>query len=468
MCTPEHIARLQEQIDELEAKIPQITSDIIKIWRESKLRTYENPTMTPTENEEKDLSSIHFNFRTATRNHKIQFSQHLTNDLELRKLDVAGSISQRKERLLESYKEEWRYVHASEWVEQFSGTKENSVLVLLMNAVPCILHLENRMGIKILSLCLKNGLTNAKDGKLAWVEESLKTSKHDRPTIFLNHITMLLNRYGVLGTEDQPTQWKIPYDKKTQLVTTICMDNVRIRKVLKNIDKIVDKCIYDRAKNAAWKSSVLEFNLSMDILKKREDLSDDEIWSYQFHADQFFQQWVGLHGSEGITNYAHMIGSGHIREYLKHYKNLSRHAQQGWEAFNSAFKRYFYSRTQRGGASSKGKGQKSRMKSMARWIQRRMIFMDEACTEEKVYNELIGNDPETGTPTMSWVRNHGGTLEYGQFVNEEDKLNEKIIDMDDKWVFEEDYKSRVPDEAEQDLLEGFLEWYESDIEEDDI
>ena len=71
-----------------------------------------------------------------------------------------------------------------------------------------------------------------------------------------------------------------------------------------------------------------------------------------------------LYGDEGVTNYVHYLGSGHIAEYLLHWGNISSHSQQGWEAFNAAFKSFFYNRTQRGGAVSKGEGERTRLKTV--------------------------------------------------------------------------------------------------------
>ena len=77
---------------------------------------------------------------------------------------------------------------------------------------------------------------------------------------------------------------------------------------------------------------------------------------------------------EGITNYLHMIGSGHIADYLYKWKNLYRFSQQGWEAMNSLIKTFFFRRTSHGGGV-KGKSKKSRLIPIARWLQRRLIFL---------------------------------------------------------------------------------------------
>ena len=88
----------------------------------------------------------------------------------------------------------------------------------------------------------------------------------------------------------------------------------------------------------------------------------------------FFQAWVLLWQKEGITNYIHMIGSGHIAEYLFKWRNLYRFSQQGWEAMNSLIKIFFFRRTNHGGGV-RGNSKKSRLIPIARWLQRRLIFL---------------------------------------------------------------------------------------------
>ena len=47
-----------------------------------------------------------------------------------------------------------------------------------------------------------------------------------------------------------------------------------------------------------------------------------------------------------MTNYIHMLGSGHIAdEYRSEWKNLYQHSQQGWEAFKPLLKTFFFRRS---------------------------------------------------------------------------------------------------------------------------
>jgi hypothetical protein len=69
-----------------------------------------------------------------------------------------------------------------------------------------------------------------------------------------------------------------------------------------------------------------------------------------------------------------MIASGHIADYLYKWKNLYHFSQQGWEAMNSLIKTFFFRRTSHGGGV-RGRSKKSRLIPIARWLQRRMIFL---------------------------------------------------------------------------------------------
>ena len=73
-----------------------------------------------------------------------------------------------------------------------------------------------------------------------------------------------------------------------------------------------------------------------------------------------------------MTNYIHLLGSGHISEYLYRHRNLYRHLQQGWEAFNKLLKSFFFCRTGCGGGHG---GTQSKLKPIARWLQRRLLWL---------------------------------------------------------------------------------------------
>jgi len=77
-----------------------------------------------------------------------------------------------------------------------------------------------------------------------------------------------------------------------------------------------------------------------------------------------------------MTNYIHMVGSGHIGDFLLRWRNLYRHSQQGWEALNDLIKTFVHRRTQRGGNMGSGAGaSNSMLLPIARWLQRRIFWI---------------------------------------------------------------------------------------------
>jgi hypothetical protein len=65
-------------------------------------------------------------------------------------------------------------------------------------------------------------------------------------------------------------------------------------------------------------------------------------------------QWVNLYGTVHMTNYIHIIGSGHLTYFAKKYGNLYRYSQQGWEAMNQLLKHYYFNNTNHGGSYGNG------------------------------------------------------------------------------------------------------------------
>ena len=133
----------------------------------------------------------------------------------------------------------------------------------------------------------------------------------------------------------------------------------------------------------------------MTTLRRKEDFEPDEVLQWQFVVDKFFQIWVQLHGKNGITNYIHMLATGHVAEYLKYWKNLYAHSQQGkshvfktavqhqtnltlfcsgWEHLNSLIKVFYFKRTQKGGVGNRGKSRGSRLIPIAKWLLRQSMW----------------------------------------------------------------------------------------------
>jgi hypothetical protein len=177
----------------------------------------------------------------------------------------------------------------------------------------------------------------------------------------------------VFGNATYPAQFAHPYEKDE--LGAITVDNNRVRRVMQSIALLTEYCLVDVGKRTKWNTAVKEYNKAMELLRMRRSLTDAEIQRFQLHADRFANLYVALEGYDGQTNYTHLLISGHLADYLQYWRNLYIHSQQGWGAFNSLIKVMFFRRTQHGGAGGCGTSSRSRLKPLARWMLRRLMWM---------------------------------------------------------------------------------------------
>ena len=330
ICTKNFIAEVRQQADSLEKHIPTKLGSLEETWMASNLTHSEDPRNDVTPIQKGTTKSIHFDLSRASREDRKTYSENLTHDLALRDMDFTGSLEVRQNRLLAQHIKEWTYFRACQSLSQFENSQIDSALVLVLDIVPCILHMENRMGLLFLSLVLKIGLANVKRKGMSWMSTAEKKTENQRIEAFRNKVNKTMNT-KMLGSEDQPRQWVLPYDKESKSIAIICMDNVRIRKVVASFDNLLHVCLTNKNDIQRWKTCLSHYRQGYEILLRKENLDNSTIFEFQKQMDLFFADWVELHGENGVTNYAHMLGSGHIMEFLLHYKNLSAHSQQGWE-----------------------------------------------------------------------------------------------------------------------------------------
>jgi hypothetical protein len=167
---------------------------------------------------------------------------------------------------------------------------------------------------------------------------------------FIDDVQEAINT-SLLGDKVSPTSWVMPTvkDKESDSlnVGTICLDNTKTHKIVDQIDVIIDLCIppddpqYGIA-NKEYKECFKYYRNAMSIARKHEDLHNEEILEFQRNANIFFWKWVDLEGYDGMTNYIHLMGSGHLSEYMFQYRNLYKHSQQGWEKFNALLKTFYF------------------------------------------------------------------------------------------------------------------------------
>ncbi|KAL7578965.1 hypothetical protein ACA910_006930 [Epithemia clementina (nom. ined.)] len=112
----------------------------------------------------------------------------------------SGTLREWQERLQSHLILEWAYERTKLPVD-VSKKRQAKALFLILNTVPCILHAENRMGIKIVTMLLIEGLSkftrHSPLGEKAAAEE------------FLRQVEDIVNSQ-ILGDKAHKAQWNCP------------------------------------------------------------------------------------------------------------------------------------------------------------------------------------------------------------------------------------------------------------------
>jgi hypothetical protein len=152
--------------------------------------------------------------------------------------------------------------------------------------------------------------------------------------------------------------------------------NQTVRKMLDSIDIIVEDAVGESDDEFKTKMifAIASYKEAMKILTTHQSLTEEEMERFQDKIDDFYEAWIDLFGEEGITNYIHLLGSGHMLYFLKKYGCLYIYSQQGWEDLNNRCQAYLLHNTSRGGyGSGQGKG-KSYTFLIVRFILRDLLW----------------------------------------------------------------------------------------------
>jgi hypothetical protein len=156
----------------------------------------------------------------------------------------------------------------------------------------------------------------------------------------------------------------------------VTLPNSHCCKSVKAYKKLTTLYLKNPERRSKWNEHFELWNKVMETARKPDYFEVQEIEEFQVQADAWYLVWHLLHGRDGISNYIHMISSGHIAFYMREWGNLFKFLQQGWESMNSLMKSVYCRQTQRGGiGGKKDKKPNSRVVPIAPWLQRKLYFL---------------------------------------------------------------------------------------------
>jgi hypothetical protein len=163
MVTPERIAEIREQSEQIQLQLGDLAKKLDSLADQLKLDCLEDPRGSGQGNAIHDVASIHFDTTRGHQTDRNTYLMSLANDLTIRNLDTTGSIDEMQERLKKALVLEYTLKEIEAKVAH--GTiSQRDALYLIINAIPCILHLENRVRLNFFTWLLQIGLNNVKEG----------------------------------------------------------------------------------------------------------------------------------------------------------------------------------------------------------------------------------------------------------------------------------------------------------------
>ena len=284
----------------------------------------------------------HIDYEGETRADKLAFSAQVTQQLQLRNINTEGRLNVQVQTLRKVLFDQDECFTISKTIDRYEKAREERV-IHIMWCVPCIMHLHNRVVEKIIVMLLKKGYS--------------KRGSREEKELYICTIEHTMNSC-VLGSQYNEVHWKVPLNEaKTDITGTISLTNMQSKKVITFIHLLLADVFDDTVPD--WESQLEEWTSVIELFSKlnklicaRMEFTDDMIEEFQSVADAFFLKWVSINGLAGVTNYIHMLGSGHLMEFLYKYRNLYKYSQQGWEHLNKYASGVYHKHSQKGGHRS--------------------------------------------------------------------------------------------------------------------
>ena len=229
-------------------------------------------------------------------------------------------------------------------VKRYEDLKaDGSMMMEINDAILCSLHLELRINETKTSNVFNIGFAERKTPALCneYMEDVEKIVNKDR-----------------IGRLSHQNQWRFPSNKARNGVRDdFSLKGDAGKNFLSKMDRIVPLAFKYHDSNDKNEEEWFEILKLYDEIKltlnKKETFTDEMIYNFQDLVDKYFNKWVKIAGRDGMTNYVHFLGAGHVSHYLFLYRNLYKYSQQGFESMMNKIKIIYAKATSRGGAGAK-------------------------------------------------------------------------------------------------------------------
>ena len=288
-------------------------------------------------------------------------------------------------------------------------------------------------------------LTTVVDTEESFQDKKLKATL--RPA--LDELTNVIRELGSLG-ELWTHQWSEGNTKSLKKIALPLDQSKKIFKVeqLEVLKRAVHIAVPSSKPElrTRWVDFLREYVHAIELMTKSVDYEPGDIDTLEGYIDRAYAKLLQIAGIEGLTNYFHYFGSGHIIWMTRIHGNLWRHRNEGVEGMNGVLSlRYnkFHNRGGNKGRSKDGVNAKCEaFEVLGSWMSRLIMWQlglgekifaaeDESQSDDKIVLWRTGrrilyqtSNKDAGhavayTELDSWVAEEGIFLHADEFLNDE-------------------------------------------------
>jgi hypothetical protein len=219
--------RLKEDHDDMVSQYPYLLNFEFK---NSRIRS----GASAVRDNRSDNRHIDFDMINSSITSRLQFRSLLENELRLRNKPIHQQVEANRIELKELLLTEQQFLLLS---NVLSETSLEGAMIKLEKAIPCLLHLENRISDTMITFLFRGGIQ--------LVEES-----HGETEALMSSIELIFNE-RLFGQPGSPSNWKFPMNNDGTM-GEIKLSNWRARRVVEHIEPLVTCCVTNAECKNKW------------------------------------------------------------------------------------------------------------------------------------------------------------------------------------------------------------------------
>jgi len=193
-----------------------------------------------------DYRHIDFDLVNNSVSTGLQFRNLVISELRLREVDPQPGLQANRIDLKELLMIEQRFRILHDIIQ----SSPEEAMIKLQKAIPCLLHLENRMSDAMITFLLRRGL-HLREGDARATQQ------------FMANIENIFNE-ALFGLPGSPSNWKLPLNPDGTMAP-IKLSNWRARRVVQSIDPLVNSAIVDEVEREQWKNVFTLFSRVIEV-----------------------------------------------------------------------------------------------------------------------------------------------------------------------------------------------------------